>query len=69
FAFGLLTRRSIREQGVWSVVLVAPILSALLQGVLLHTANYAIGFELILYNALFTMGGLWILSKRQNKNQ
>ncbi len=69
FAFGLLTRRSIREQGVWGVVLMAPILSALLQGVLLHTANYAIGFELILYNALFTMGGLWILSKRQNKNQ
>lgn len=65
FAFGILTRWSIRERMVPWVCLAAPLLSAALQTLLLRTTGYAIGFELILYNALFTMAGLGCLIRNK----
>ena len=61
------TRIPIRERWVPAVCLLAPAASALLQEVLLRWTGYAIGFELILYNALFTIIGLLIIQKRNEK--
>ena len=67
FAFGMATRIPIRERWVPAVCLLAPAASALLQEVLLRWTGYAIGFELILYNALSTIIGLLIIQKRNEK--
>jgi len=67
FAFGMTTRLRIRERCVPIVCLTAPLASALLQEFVLRTTGYHIGFELIVYNALFTMAGLLILVKRNEK--
>ncbi len=67
FAFGMATRLQIRERWVPAVCVAAPIASALLQESVLRTTGYHIGFELIVYNALFTIAGLMILVKRNEK--
>ncbi len=64
FAFGMLTRRRPHERWVAVVCLLAPALCWGLQQAALHYAGYAIGFELIIYNALLCFGGLYLISKR-----
>lgn len=64
FAFGLFTRRSLRQGWVLGVCIAAPIVAYLIQQLLIQKAGYAIGYELILYNALLCMGGLLLISKR-----
>lgn len=67
FAFGMLTRIRICERWVPAVCIAAPVLSALLQDFVHRNTEYRIGFELIVYNALFTMTGLLIIMKRNEK--
>ncbi|MBI3367325.1 MAG: sodium:solute symporter [Burkholderiales bacterium] len=65
FAFGLLTRRTLRDAVVPWVVIGAPALGWLIdtnQAALM--GRYEIGLELLLLNALFTFGGLCLLSAR-----
>ncbi len=62
FLYGALSHRQIQGRKVAIVALVAPILSILLQQLLLYKTGYTIGSELILYNALITMTGLHIIS-------
>jgi hypothetical protein len=49
------------------VALAAPALSALVQWWALKTWDYQIGFELLIYNAAFTMIGMLLLVKRHEK--
>lgn len=62
FAFGLLTRRKIRDRWVPVVAVVAPVLCFILQT---HSARwfggYKFSYELLLFNALFTFLGLCLL--------
>ena len=65
FAFGLYTRRPIRDKLVFIPVIVSPVLCYLL------AANskewlfgYQVGFELLIINGLLTFVGLWALSNR-----
>ena len=67
FAFGMTTRRQVRDGWVPAVCIAAPVLSSLLQQTAQARWGYSIGFELIVYNALFTMSGLFILRKRNEK--
>lgn len=70
FLFGITNRRSVRDRGVPAVVVVSPLLSYLLQS---HSeawfGGYRISFELLLINALFTLLGLWFLSKKSRTGQ
>lgn len=66
FAFGILSRRPVRDRLVPWVCLAAPCLSWLLQWWLLSKLGYAIGFELLLVNAALTMLGLLFISKKYN---
>ena len=50
-----------------AAVIAAPLLSAALQAAARRYWNYEIGFELLVYNALFTIAGLFILVKRHAK--
>ncbi len=65
FVFGMCTRRRVRDRWIPVVAVLAPLLSALLQYVLKECWGYQTGFELLIYNAGFTMLGMWMLSKRK----
>ena len=45
----------------------APVLSALLQFWARERWDYQIGFELLIYNAAFTVIGMYILSQQNEK--
>lgn len=64
FLFGLFTRRPIRDGWMPAVAVAAPLLSFGLQAWARAQWDYHIGFELLIYNALFTMGGMFLITKR-----
>ena len=63
FFFGILTRRRVRDGWVPLICLLSPVFCYVLS---VHSAawfgGYRIGFELLLYNALFTFAGLLLSS-------
>lgn len=67
FAFGMVCRRKIRDRWMPLVAVAAPVLSALLQWWTMRAWNYEVGFELLIYNAGFTMLGMLLISKRNDK--
>lgn len=67
FAFGICTRRRIRDRWVPLVAFAAPLLSVALQSFVAYKYDYHIGFELIAYNALFTVIGMSLLVERRPK--
>lgn len=67
FTFGMLTRRQVHDRWVPLVAVVAPVLSGVIQYAANVLCNYHIGFELLIYNAVFTMLGLLLLLKRDEK--
>lgn len=58
FAFGLLTRRQVRDSWVPAICIAAPALAWVVQWLLHRTWGYETGFELLIINALLTMIGL-----------
>ena len=67
FVFGMFTRLRVRDRWMPLVALAAPALSALVQWWALKIWDYQIGFELLIYNAAFTMIGMLLLVKRHEK--
>ncbi len=65
FLYGTLSRRTLRSHWVAVVCVMAPLCSLLLQTFTQTVWGYFIGHELILYNALITVVGLQIISKKQ----
>ena len=66
FTFGILSKRGVRQRYVPIVAILSPLLSYLLQWVAAAKFEYYIGFELLGYNALFTIFGLIIISQKKN---
>ena len=64
FTFGMVCKRQVREQFVPVIALLSPVASYLLQWVAAEKFGYYIGFELLGYNALFTIFGLLLITKR-----
>lgn len=64
FAFGLISRRSVADRAVPAVCIAAPVLSWGLQWLLREYTGYETGFELLLFNAMFTITGLAAVSRR-----
>jgi Na+/proline symporter len=54
FAFGLLTRKGVSDKLVPFICLLSPVLCFILDTYSVQWVGYAIGFELIIYNALIT---------------
>ena len=67
FLFGLFTRRRIRDGWMPWIAVAAPVLSALVQWWARVAWDYRIGFELLVYNAAFTMIGMFLVSQRHEK--
>ena len=67
FVFGMFTRLRVRDRWIPLVAVAAPVLSGLLQWWALEAWDYRIGFELLIYNALFTVIGMLSLVKRHEK--
>ena len=65
FAFGILTKRKVNDRFVPLAAIVAPVLCLSLQ---LNSerwfGGYQFSYELLIINALFTIIGLWISSKK-----
>ena len=66
FFFGLFTKINIRDRFVPVVCIFAPLLSYTLEYTLLHTLDYRVGYEILLLNGLFTVAGLFLLSRKSN---
>ncbi|MCR4810258.1 MAG: sodium:solute symporter [Prevotella sp.] len=63
YAFGLFTKRQVRDRWVPVVAVLSPILSYLTKLAFSHYFNYQFGFEILLFNGLLTFVGLLIISK------
>ena len=69
FAFGMICKRKVKERFVPAIALLSPALSYMLQWVAAEKFGYFIGFELLGYNALFTIFGLILIAKPNNANE
>ena len=67
FVFGMATRRRIRDRWMPLVAVLAPVLSVAVQIAAREWWGYDIGFELLIYNAGFTIVGMLLLMER-NEN-
>lgn len=65
YAFGLLSKRSVNERYVPLIAICSPIFSYLLQWFMAEVVGYGIGFELLGYNATFTIVGLMLVSYKK----
>lgn len=63
YAFGLFTRRAVRDRAVLPVCLAAPLLCALLDALAPRLWGYTFGYELLMLNGLLTFLGLLLASR------
>jgi hypothetical protein len=65
FAFGILTKKHIKDRYVWIIAIVAPIVSYLINLYSVDLFNgYKIGFEILIINGLLTFLGLLFIAKK-----
>lgn len=65
FAFGILTKKPVKDQFVPVVVILAPVLCFMIDRITITCWNYHFSYELILMNALLTMIGMCFLIKKE----
>ena len=62
FAFGIFTKYQINRKGwILAVTLLAPVVTYLLNQLVINYTDYRIGVELIIINGLLTFIGLWMI--------
>ena len=65
FAFGILTRRNVRDRAIPYIAVIAPALCFILQtNSERWFGGWQISYELLIFNALFTMLGMLVFSRR-----
>ena len=68
YAFGLFTKKSVKDRWVPVVAVLSPVLSDLLSTFSIELLNgYQFGFELLIVNGLFTFVGLLIIQRSSEK--
>ena len=68
FAFGILTKRNIyTKYSIITVALLAPVLTYLINELVIYSSDYRIGVELIILNGFLTFIGLWAVSSSKQK--
>ncbi len=63
FAFGILTRYKVDDSKVWIVAVASLLITVAGEWLVVNIAGYAVGFELLIYNAMLTFGGLMLLRR------
>jgi hypothetical protein len=67
FAFGILTKRSVKDKVVPLIVIVSPVLCFILDKFQARIfGGYQIGLELLFINGLITFLGLWLVSSKKH---
>ena len=66
FAFGIFTRRGVRDRLVPVVAVLSPVLCYVADFVSQQYWGYKFGYELLMLNGLITFAGLWIISCGKN---
>jgi len=67
FAFGLFTKRSVRDKGVPVVAVSSPIICYGLNWMSTAIFSYPLGYELLMINGLITFCGMYLLSVNRSK--
>ena len=62
FAFGLFTKRQVRDKMVPIIAIISPMLCFGLNSLTTNLFNYPLGYELLMINGLITFGGMYFLS-------
>ena len=62
FAFGLVTKRAVRDRYVPFVAVASPLICFAVDTVSSHFFHYRFGYEMLMLNGLLTFAGLWLLS-------
>jgi len=66
YAFGLFTKKQIRDRAVWIVCLISPVICIIINKMTPVMFNgYKMGYELLIINGLLTFIGLWILREKK----
>jgi solute:Na+ symporter, SSS family len=66
FVFGMFTRHRVHDRLVPAVVILAPVLTFLIQHFSKQLINYVFSFELLLINGLLTVLFLWFIRRRSS---
>lgn len=66
FAFGILTKHTVRDKYVPLVAVLAPVLCFVIQNITVKIWDYHFSYELIIMNALLTFMGMCLLIKKRN---
>ncbi len=66
FFMGLFTKVKLRDKLVPVICVLAPVLSFVLEFLLKYFFGYNVGYEILLFNGLATVLGLWCISVRQS---
>ncbi|MBQ9469885.1 MAG: sodium:solute symporter [Bacteroidales bacterium] len=61
YAFGLFTRRAVRDRLVPMVTVASPIVCYAFSQLMLNRWGYAMGYELLMLNGALTFAGLWLI--------
>jgi len=65
FAFGILTKKNLKDSYVWIIAIIAPLLSYFINMYSMELLNgYQIGFEILIVNGFLTFLGLLFISKK-----
>jgi SSS family transporter len=68
FAFGLFTKKQLKDTYVPFICVIAPVICFFLDIYADKWFHYSFDFELLLVNGLFTFLGLWLIRKKQTDN-
>ena len=68
FAFGLFTKRNVRDKWVPVVAVASPFICYGLNSFSTGIFNYPLGYELLMINGLITFAGMYLLSIKQGRN-
>ncbi len=67
FAFGIFTKSQLKDNYVWIIAIIAPIISYIINAYSVSLLNgYQIGFEILIINGLLTFLGLILIRRKQN---
>jgi hypothetical protein len=67
FTFGLISKRTINERLMPLIAILSPVVTYFVQWFAATKLSYHIGFELLGYNAMLTIFGMILISKKSNK--
>ena len=65
FAFGLITRRGVRDRWVPYICIASPVVCLILDTLVSDLTGYKFGYEMLMINGSLTFAGLWALSERR----